>query len=383
MKRYKKEILRVGKWVHPAAPKGVLEVTQDMLETLKNNFAKTPFAPILRGHVSNLEAEKDPSLIVNKNISGLEVADGKLYAMMDVDEKELDKYNDVSVSIDPDYQDKETGKIIGPVLRHVAMVVNPYIKGMQGFMALSEENRNYLINLSEIVDMAKTVEPIKEEVKLEESTVVEEAVETQPEEVVTPEEVSEETTEKVEETPAVEAEVVQDAPVEESAEVVEEAPVEEKVESEEEKTEGEQGETSEDLAEKLAKMSLELAEANKKLAVKSSEERFNVLLSEGKVTPAIKDEFIQLHAGLNGAIDLADINLSDTLVSIFDKLPKVVNLEEQGTQPVEEKESEELKIKLELRELPVHAKKSAEEFEAWFEKNKQTILKASQEVGNK
>jgi hypothetical protein len=380
MKRlYKKEILRTGKWVHPSAPKGILEVTKEYLRELVDNFKKTPFVPVLRGHVSNIEAEKNPALILNKNINKLKVEGDKLYAEMEIDEKELDNYNDVSVSIDPEYVDKETGKNVGAVLRHVAAVVNPYIKGMEGFTMLSENDKNYLINLSEIQSMATHKDPITPEVELEETKVEEAEVESKEAEVEkveveeTKPEISEESKEEVVETPeAVEPEKVE-------AEVVEEVPTEdsEKVEATPEVVEApkEEVEASESVNE-IQKLQLELADLKAKLTTKEAEEAYSMLLSEGRVLPSMKEEIVLLHENGKGSIDLADgsVSLSEVLMRLLKKYPVLVNLEEQGVNEVSAEVSEDDKIKAEIRELPTHAKKSDEEFAAWWDKyGKQAI----------
>lgn len=372
MKRlYKKEILRAGKWVHPSAPKGILEVTKDYLKKLVDNFSKTPFVPVLRGHVSNIEAEKNPALILNKNINKLKVDGDKLYAEMEIDEKELDNYNDVSVSIDPEYVDKESGKNIGPVLRHVAAVVNPYIKGMEGFTMLSENDKNYLINLSEIQSMAEDKTLNKPEVELEETKVEETAVETKEAEVEKAEpEISEESKEEVVEAPEATkpvAEVVEEVSTEDSEK--EEEPVKEIP-----KDEAEASETAE-LSE-IQKLQLELAEAKAKLSVKEAEEAYNMLLSEGRVLPSMKEEIVLLHENGKATIDLAEgsVSLSEVLISLLKKNPVLVNLEEVGVNEVATEPSDEDKIKAEIKALPTHAKKSDEEFAQWWDKyGKQAI----------
>lgn len=360
IKKYKKEILKVGKWLHPNAPKGVLEVTKDLLTRLVENYKVTPFVPVLRGHVSNLEAEKNPALILNKNIENLTVEGDKLYAEMNIEEKELDKYNDVSVSIDPEYVEKTSGKNIGATLRHVAAVINPYIKGMDGFTLLSENDKNYLINLSEITDMAKKVEA---DIKLEESKIEEVVEETKVEEA------------KAEE-PAISEESKEETKVEETEEPkLEETKVEEvteetaEVDSEDsEKTEV--VEASEDVETQIKKLQQELAQAKLELSSREASDTYNILLSEAKILPSQKETFMLLHENLKGTIDLAEgtVSMTNLLVDLLKMNPKLVNLEETGINEVSAEISEEDKIKAELRSLPVHAKESDEEFATWWNK---------------
>ena len=174
----KKEVLKVGKWFYDGAPNGVLNFTEDYLKGLANNFAKSPFAPVLRSHIDLPTAERNPELIVSKNINKLQFEDNSLYAYFTADEAELDTYPDVSVQIASDMEDHKTGEVIGDVIEHIALTLNPYIKGLKPFQKLSEKSAKYLISLSEI--------------KMDEKT----------KEVETTETVTEETTEKVEETEA-------------------------------------------------------------------------------------------------------------------------------------------------------------------------------------
>jgi hypothetical protein len=373
MKRtYRKEILRAGKWIHPNAPKGILEVTTDYLKQLVDNFKVTPFVPVLRGHISNIEAEKNPSLILNKNINKLSLEGNKLFAEMEIDEKELDKYNDVSVSIDPEYVDKSTGKSIGAVLRHVAAVMNPYIKGMEGFTMLSENDKNILINLSEIQSMADEQTPTILEVELEETKVEETTVEPKEAEVekVAEPEISEESKEEVAETPeAVEtpAEVAEEV-VETPAEVVEEVPAKDS-----EKTEVE---ASEEAVTQIKQLQEQLAQARLELSSREASDKYNVLLSEGRILPSQKEAFIALHENAKGTIELAEgtVSLSDMLVAMFHKNPVLLNLEEQGVNEVSAEVSEEDTIKSEFRQLPEHSKKSDEEFATFWEKYGKTAI---------
>lgn len=360
MKTYRKEILKTGKWQHASAPNGVLEVTKDYLQRLKDNFSYSPFAPVLRGHVDNIEAEKNPSLTLSKNIKGLDIVDDRLIAEFEVDEKELDNYNDVSVSIDPEYKNKETGQIIGPMLKHVAMVLNPYIKGLGSFTALSE-NDNYLIYLSEITDMAK--KEIKEEVKLEEL-------------VPTLEEV----VEKTEETTEAQPEVVPTEVVEKTEEEVVEAPEAEVTEPEVEDEKEKEVVQASEVQDRIAELELQLAEANQKLLKGEADSSYKVLLSEGKIVPAQKEAYLKLHSLLNGVIELSDGTKEDkqvVLSEFFKNAPKIIELGESNTVEVSDDPNDEVKVaKASMRLLPTNAKMSDEEYDAYFEKNKETILKS-------
>ena len=357
MKTFKKEILRVGEWKHKAAPGGVLKVTQEYLKQLADNFLKTPFVPVLRGHVSNEEAEKNPGLILNKNIKGLSIEGNSLFAEMDLDEKELEKYNDVSVGIDPDYEDHATGSKIGAVLKHVAAVMNPYIKGMGAFQELSDVN-TLLINLSEITEMAKEKDQKLSEVELEE--VVEETTES----------------EEAKDT-EVESTVTEENVETEAEEVVETTTEEEATESDEKEQEGVE---ASDVQAELVTLTKKLEEANIKLAEREAEDSYSVLLHDGRVFPAQREIYLSLHKKLGGQL----IELSEgeeksatmLLTELFEKAPKMINLDDEDIEEVDSNEEldDESVIKAELKKLPVHAQQSDDEYEEWFAENKEVAI---------
>ena len=173
MKRLiKKQIIRFGQWKHPAAPGGVLKITKDIAQTMIDNFRNVVnTVPVFRGHQENSDAEADPNLILAKNVQDMEMTDKGIDAVFEIDDDELDKYNDVSISIDPNYEDHETGKAVGPVIQHIGMVLNPYIKRLDPFMKLAEEKQQYLIMLSDIMTNKKSTEAKVEAAETEEKSV--------------------------------------------------------------------------------------------------------------------------------------------------------------------------------------------------------------------
>lgn len=364
MATYKKQILRLGKWYHPSAPSGVLEITKNYLQQVVENFKKSPFVPVTRGHKDQDELESNPDLIVANNIKSLEMGDDGLYAEMEIDESELDKYNDVSVSIDPDYEDHETGNRIGAMLKHVALVVNPYIKGLKPFVALGE-NPNLVINLSDInMEEEKKTNP-----EIVEETTVETEVETEVKADEAPVEESKEqedvkteaTEEATEETPAEETK-------EETAEVIEEAkPVISATELSE--------------AEKLQARIVELEEQAKKMAVeiaqKNAQSMYDELLHKGKIVPAAKDSFLMLAEQGSTEINLSDgtkKSVSELVNELFSAMPVMIDFSEKGKN-VETGEAID-KVKADLRIL--HKEMNDVEFEEWYAHNSSLIAKSSQ-----
>lgn len=336
---FKKQLLRFGKWIHKKAPDGVLNITKDFCQKLVDNYKLSPFAPITRGHVESEELEKNPTLILNKNISGLEMDEKGLNAVMELDKEELDKYNDVSVSLDLNGEDHTTGKGIGPVLKHVALVTNPYIKGLEAFMPLHEVKDNLLINLSEITEM--------EETKTEPEVKEEEVKEVPAEEPKT----EESDTETPEKTPEVKPE----------AEESKEEPKEEAKLAE-----------ADGLQKKIVELEEKIAKQETLIATREAEAGYAKFLKAGKITPAQKDIYINLCTQATSTIELSDGSKTDvkTLVNdLFDKAPKLIEFEEKGVD-VETAEKDS-KLKTELREA--HRKDmSDKEFERWWDKHGET-----------
>lgn len=356
MKKFRKQVLRTGKWNHPSAPGGVLEITKTMLRDIKDNFEKYyPTVPVIRGHRDNEELEDRPELILNKNIENLEVDGDKLYATFEIPEGELDKYNDVSVNLQSNYEDHETGQFVGPIIRHVGMVVAPFIKNMESFVPLKDQQNRHIIYLSDIaMEEEKEVETKAEEEVTEtvEAEVTEETTETS-----TTEEVVTESTEEVAETESTEAVETSDKP-----EL-----------------------TSEEIQIKLQELETlkrEKVEMTQKIVLQEAEGKFTKLLSEGKITPAMKGSFIKLHALPAQTIDLADgkkESLNGLLDELFSAMPKLINLTEQGTN-TETTSSASLsnpKFEAELKDnfLKTNPGKTDADFEKYKADNKEIIEK--------
>lgn len=317
---FKKEILKVGEWNYKGAPGGKLKFTRDSLQKLADNFHKhNPFSPVIRGHQTNKALEENPELIIASNIRDLHMEGDSLYAMWDMDPEEAEKYADVSVSIQPDYEDHRTGEQVGDIITHIAMVVSPYLKTLSSFVPLGENaHEHYFIHLSEITmaDAPKVEETVEKPEVEEEAPKAESEAETPVTETETPkEEVAE---------PKVEEEVTPEVA----------APV---------------AESSEDVKAELAEVQKQLAEAKKKLREGEAEKLYSKFLSEGKVTPAAKLQFIALaEFGAEQTINLADGSkpFSEVFCAFLDKLPKAINLKEAGVVT----EDKPTKISVEFRE---------------------------------
>lgn len=381
IKKFKKQILRYGKWEHPSARNGVLEITPEYADKLIENFEKNPYVPVVRGHIDNTVAEQNPGLIVARNIKKLERDDKGVYAEFEADEKDIDKYNDVSARIDPGYKDHETGEFLGDIITHIGMVISPYIKKLDPFVALNEQRATYVINLSDIQTMAnkKSKVELEDEVKTEAETEVKEAETVEVEAEKTEEKAEEKTeeTKETEEKKEVETEEVEAEVKEESEEKSEEKSETEEVEKPAEETESKVEETTEasDVQRKIVELEETIAKQNKELAARDAESRYVELSNQGKVTPAMKDEVIALYTAKT-SIDLADgtqKGIKEILDSLFEKSPKVIDFEEKGVDTEAVKSDVSLVLLAEMRKLDAHKNKTDEEWAAFVEKNKSVL----------
>jgi hypothetical protein len=161
---FRKRLLRPGKWAHTAAPGGVLNVDAAYMQALADNFSAgvwdTVHVPF--GHPKD---EKDAVLSNAGQVTALEVGEDGLYGILDIDPAHADKIGSlvkgVSCGILPDYTDHEVDGRgnVGPVLAHVALTNEPYIKGLGDFTPVSD------VHLAEAQADGTLLTPIPEEPK--------------------------------------------------------------------------------------------------------------------------------------------------------------------------------------------------------------------------
>ena len=319
-----KQILRYGEWKNPNAKNGVLSITKDYVKQLIENFKHTPFVPVFRGHVSNNDAEANTDLIISKNIKELNADDSGLNAVFEVEEKDLEKYNDVSASIDESYENHETGNVIGATLKHIALVVDPYIKGLNNFIPLKDKV-NYLINLSEITMTQKD----KSKTELEDENVETEVEKT-----------SEET-----ETETKEVEVKKEDTV-----VVETKVEEENPDKEDPKKTSEETVNSAELQKQILELQEQIKTRDTEIALGKANSKYIDLRDAGKVTPAMEESVKMLYQSSSTVINLADGSKKTTgelLDQLFEKMPKLISFGEQGVnaEAIDE-EVEPMKVQL-------------------------------------
>jgi hypothetical protein len=139
---FRKQLLRFGEWVHPNDPSKTMKITPELVKTLIENFKAKILdkVPVPDTHTNSATANTG-------YVIGLEETSEGLDAILEVsDQTALEKLNKglipgISAAIHNNYMVKDSGKHVGPVLLHAALVDNPYIKGMKDFqpVALADE----------------------------------------------------------------------------------------------------------------------------------------------------------------------------------------------------------------------------------------------------
>lgn len=170
---WRKRILRYGQWRHRGAPGGVLKVDANFIDRVVANFNERVwdhvYVPL--GH------PQDDAASVKENtgeVIALEhVEDDGLYALMEVAEDVAPKLGKeikgASAGLLLGYQDHEVGGRgnVGPVLSHVALTNEPYIKGLGDFepVELAEMGDAVLLDPvpeEETMDLEELIEAAKE-----------------------------------------------------------------------------------------------------------------------------------------------------------------------------------------------------------------------------
>jgi len=140
---FRKQVLKKGKWYHWSAEGGILNITAEKIAQIIKNFKDH----VLDNVTIPLTHTTNPAMNTGEVVKLIETKDG-LDAVCKIKDKSIAKkikdglIKSISASIDPNYQDKKTGKFTGPVLLHTALVHEPYIKGMKGFVPLSDDFKN-------------------------------------------------------------------------------------------------------------------------------------------------------------------------------------------------------------------------------------------------
>lgn len=139
---FRKQILKYGKWYHWAAQNGELKITKELVSNIVNNF-KHKIIENVSVPLTHRNAD-DPSNNTGQVVDLIQTDKG-LDAIIEVKDKSIiqkikdDLIKCISASIDPNYRVKTSNKFVGATLLHAALVQEPYIKGMRGFVPLSDD----------------------------------------------------------------------------------------------------------------------------------------------------------------------------------------------------------------------------------------------------
>lgn len=356
---YRKQIARFGKWVNPMYPYGSED--RDMIldkawaDEMIANFKKKVIdrVPVPVNHTDDTSANAGEviKLELSKDGSGLDAYIDVRRTTV-VEEIENGLIFDVSMSFDWDYVDTENGTHHGITLLHVALVNNPYLTKMKPFetvkeaidnlsrklipTALANSNSGSVIMLSET--KAKELNAMDATVKNDKDFEVKITVKNEEgEEVEKTLASGEETTVPQDQAEAV-LKQIQDA----------EAPKSEDDGEGDDGDEGEGGEGSgdgegegegegsgEEEGEEDDDEKTELSRTKAELARYKVQEKYNTLLSAGKITPAQKDKFMALsEVSITGSVKLSNgknVDLASLVTGILEAGPARVKFSEDGS----------------------------------------------------
>jgi hypothetical protein len=314
-KRFKKQICQFGEYVDPNNTSKRMVLDKLFGKRLKENFdgGKYGVVAVPLGHPRNSSelAAWNRGEMVN-----MELTDDGINAVIEIRDDETAKsienrnIPDVSMGFEDNYLDKKTGKFVGPLLKHVGLVVDPYIKGMRRFVPLADEVPAVLFSDSQDYEKEDKTMTVKIKNDREFDVEVTYAVD------------GENKTETV--AAGAEIEVPED-----QAEAVKQQIADAEAPKDNDK-ENELSEREKALADREAV----LAEKEAAAAKRDAEAKFNKLLSDGKVVPAQKDAFMALSEASSTEIHLSDDETKtvDALLSEFIEVSPKLNLtDEKGT----------------------------------------------------
>ncbi len=148
--RYKKELIKVGKYVKTSAS-FAFEVTQDMLihwkDTFKRWIENGNKVPIPPGHAAVNEPEKNQGWVLDMFVEG-----ASLFGILELAKPELALTTDVSIFVPADFIDGHGQKYVQPIT-HIALCTNPVIPGLKAFQELSLSNGDSNMNTKKLAKM--------------------------------------------------------------------------------------------------------------------------------------------------------------------------------------------------------------------------------------
>jgi hypothetical protein len=366
---YRKQIAKFGQWVNPDYPwfsdDPNMTLDEAWGETIVKNFNDDALGspvPVPLNHTDDVR--------VNTGlVESLEVVAGDgLYANLKIaDDDTIDKLDkglifDVSISFMWDFIRQDNGKHYGATLLHVALVNTPYLIGMTAFEkvgeALSKLSKSFKpVGLSLATDGAIMLSrtKVKELSNVEESTIKndkefdvtvtykdgEEDVEVvvkAGEEVTVPTEVAEEVTTQISEAVAPSEDEDDSNSEDENKDDDANSDDDSSENSDDDKKEEEDEDEEADKDKALAKAQLKNAE----YAIK---ERYNTLLSAGKVIPAQETKILAL-AKLGAGVQLSTesgkkIDLATVVLDILEAGNVKFSTEENGSDKEDENQDDD------------------------------------------
>jgi len=163
---FRKQLLRYGNWVHPNGGKDPLVIDAQLVDGIITNFNNKTLDKV----PVPIEHTEDPT----KNrgyVIGLEKTVGGLDGLLQIDDAKVAEQMSqglipsISAGFDTEYINKETGKSVGPVLRHAALVSHGYLKNLTGFQKVALSDSISAVVLTDIKEEEKTMAMTLEEIK--------------------------------------------------------------------------------------------------------------------------------------------------------------------------------------------------------------------------
>lgn len=340
------QVLKIKKLIHRDAKGGVLNVTKESIKKIvknfKDNVIDNVYVPL--GHTNDVKKNTG-------KVTDLIATDSGLDAVIEIRDKSvLKKLKDkliekVSASIDENYLNKETGKFVGPVLRHIALVAEPYIKGMNtdGLVFLEEDEEKNVVVLVEETTIGEDLTTIKDTInnvnfvveritkKLDKDKKMDKKEETKnvSDEVKKDDEVKEEKSDETKEEKTTE-DVKSDEKSEDNSKEDEKSTEEKTSDEKSDKTSTES--ESKDEATEEETESVDNSEKDKEINLAEAEKEYDELLQAGKVLPVQKNEIVSLLAS-KGTINLSEgeKSISELVKSLLNK-QKSLDFEEKGAE---------------------------------------------------
>ncbi len=325
-KQFWKQICLFGEYVNPnGGEKMVLD--EDFAKEIVDNFESGKYGVVAvpLGHPKN---DVELAELNRGEVKELKITDEGIDALIEIrDEETVEKIEnrlipDVSMGFSEDYLDKKTGQRVGALLKHVGLVVDPYIKGMNQFVACGESSASMLFSDKEINNEGEGMKFVK--IKNEREFDVEVKFELDGEE-------------KIELVKAGEEIEVPEDQVESVKKQFEEAEApKENEELSDDSDDGEVVNREKDIAKReaeIAQREAEVAWREREVARKEAEKKFNALLSDGKVIPAQKEAFLALSEATSEEIHLSDEitkTPAELILEFCEKMPNMRYLSEDG-----------------------------------------------------